>query len=315
MTTPRVTIGIPTYNRVAFLREALASALTQSHANLEIIVSDNASTDDTGVFLSGQRDGRLVILRQMENRGMVANWNACLHRATGEYFLLLSDDDILEPNAIAKLLDGFASSTVRLSYGPVRNIGESGARTATGTLAAPAVESGRQFFANVIKGKRAAYPSATLFRVEAGKAAGGYPDIGTTADFGFHLLLALPGDVAFTSEPVTRYRVHPGAESYSRSAISSQLSLVEWINRADHSLAHHKAQIIRYSASMVYGWGRYHALRGNKDESRHARTVLRRIRPGSLRWMAICFFELQPVRWLIARGKKFKAGLQMLRSN
>jgi glycosyltransferase involved in cell wall biosynthesis len=315
MTPAKVTIGIPTYNRVAFLREALTSALTQSYTNLEIIVSVNASTDDTGVFLSGQRDGRLVILSHTENRGMVANWNACLHRATGEYFLLLSDDDILEPNAIAKLLDGFASSTIRLSYGPVRNIHESGAIVDTFLLKAPQMESGRQFFANIISGKTGAFPSATMFRAADGRAHGGYPNIGTAADLGLHIQLAMKGSVSFTPIPVARYRVHAGAESFSRSVISSQASLVDWISRADHSLAHHRDQIIRYCSMMIYGWGRYHALRGNKSESRYAISMLRKIRPGSLHWLAICFFELQSVRWLIAQGKKIKVRLQALRSN
>src|ERR1039458_5587870 len=107
---PLVSIGIPTYNRRQFAVRAVKSALSQTYTNIEVIVSDNASTDDTVEHLSAIQDERLVILRHSANAGMVANFNSCLSAATGELFLMLSDDDWLEPPAIEKLSRPFRES-------------------------------------------------------------------------------------------------------------------------------------------------------------------------------------------------------------
>jgi glycosyltransferase involved in cell wall biosynthesis len=88
-----VTIAIPTLNRAGYLQLALESALHQSYNNVEVIVSNNASTDDTARYLSSVTHPRLRVLTA----------------ATGEYFLLLSDDDLLEPEAIQQLVAGYTT--------------------------------------------------------------------------------------------------------------------------------------------------------------------------------------------------------------
>jgi glycosyltransferase involved in cell wall biosynthesis len=306
MTTSKVTIGIPTYNRAAYLREAIHSALGQSYANLEIIVSDNASTDDTRVVLSTMSDKRISIVTHAENGGMVYNWNSCLSRATGEFFLLLSDDDILDPDAIVHLLSGFSSDSITLSYGQVTNIQESGDKTDTFLFKASKIESGRQFFANVIAGKTGAFPSATMFRVADGRALGGYPNIGTAADLGLHMQLAMQGSVAFNPASVALYRVHASAESFSRRAISSQLRLVDWISKTDTSLAIYRGQIIQYCNNMVYGWGRYHALNCQKSEVNYADYVLQKICPNSPRRLLLRFYTFSVIRWSINLARSIK---------
>lgn len=105
-----VTIAIPTLNRVDYLRLAVSSALGQTYRNIEVIVSNNASTDQTMNMLSMIIDTRLTVIVQQETIGMMDNWNHCLARATGMYFLLLSDDDILEPNAIEEMLHAYEES-------------------------------------------------------------------------------------------------------------------------------------------------------------------------------------------------------------
>ena len=310
MITSKVTIGIPTYNRAAYLREAIHSALGQTYTNLEIIVSDNASTDDTRVVLSTVSDKRISIVSHTENGGMVCNWNSCLSRATGEFFLLLSDDDILDPEAIVHLLAGFSTDATSFSYGQVLNMQESGATADTFLNPAPRVEPGQQFLTYVTKGKRAAFPSATMFRVADGRAVGGYPDIGTTADLGLLLLLALKGSVAFNPVPIARYRVHAGAESFSHRAILSQASLVDWISSVDHALGGQRARIVRYSAWMVYVWGRYHALNGQQNEVSYADSLLQKIWPNSPRRLLLRFHTFSFIRWSINLARAIKRFLK-----
>jgi glycosyltransferase involved in cell wall biosynthesis len=96
---PWATIAIPTYNRAgSFLPNALASACEQSEPDLEILVSDNASTDATPELVRAFRDPRIRYHRHASNIGSSHNMNFCVQEARGEYFLLLPDDDLIDPD-------------------------------------------------------------------------------------------------------------------------------------------------------------------------------------------------------------------------
>ena len=95
---PRVSIGLPTYNRARSLDRAIGSVLGQSHADLELVISDNCSTDATEEVCRGwaQRDPRVRYLRQRENVGVIANFNAVIAELRGELSMLVADDDWLD---------------------------------------------------------------------------------------------------------------------------------------------------------------------------------------------------------------------------
>jgi glycosyltransferase involved in cell wall biosynthesis len=104
----RVSILIPTFNRAEFLKAAITSALAQDYHNLEILISDNASSDETSqVVQPFLADPRVKYFRNETNIGMVRNWHkATFERSTGDWFLLLSDDDILiNPSFISQAVD------------------------------------------------------------------------------------------------------------------------------------------------------------------------------------------------------------------
>jgi len=111
MTKPLLTIGIPTWNRCEDLRVAIDSILSQLTEDLyprvEILVSDNASTDDTQRVLAEyktQHPDLFSIHRNGENLGFSRNVDMLFRRAKGEFALVLSDDDALEPDAICEIL-------------------------------------------------------------------------------------------------------------------------------------------------------------------------------------------------------------------
>ncbi len=110
---PRATIAIPTLNRAEYLPFALRSALSQTWPDLEIIVSDNASTDGTDAMLAGIHDARLVRFRQPVTLPVFDHWDFCLQAATGKYFLLLSDDDLLAQDAIEQMVHAFEDAEAR----------------------------------------------------------------------------------------------------------------------------------------------------------------------------------------------------------
>ena len=98
-TLPLVTIAIPTYNRAeGYLRHAIECALAQTYRNLEIVISDNCSSDNTRELVNGYVDPRIRYYRHKVNIGANNNFNFCLEKAEGDYFLLLHDDDAIDPD-------------------------------------------------------------------------------------------------------------------------------------------------------------------------------------------------------------------------
>ncbi len=109
---PLVSIGIPTYNRAdSYLRNALRSAVSQSYKNIEIIVSDNCSTDSTESVVKEFDDPRVRYYRQTENIGPVHNRNFCLEQSQGQYFLLLFDDDVIDDDFISTCVEAVKCSS------------------------------------------------------------------------------------------------------------------------------------------------------------------------------------------------------------
>ena len=103
---PKVSICIPTYNGEAFIEETIKSAIAQTYPNIELIVSDDGSTDRTIAiaqsFLSQTTADFRIILHR--NYGLSQNWNFCISQATGEYIKFLFQDDLLEPECIEKMV-------------------------------------------------------------------------------------------------------------------------------------------------------------------------------------------------------------------
>lgn len=104
MTTPLVSICVPTYNRATYLRESLESILNQDYHPLEILISDNASTDQTERICRdyAARDGRIRYIRHPRNRGVYGNHNFCIQESRGPFLCFFHDDDRYEPNIITR---------------------------------------------------------------------------------------------------------------------------------------------------------------------------------------------------------------------
>lgn len=104
--TPRVSIGLPVFNGENFLAEALAVHLGQSMGDLELIVSDNASTDGTETICRwfAARDDRIRYVRNPTNLGAAANYNQSLALARAPFFKWAAHDDLLEPDFLERSL-------------------------------------------------------------------------------------------------------------------------------------------------------------------------------------------------------------------
>lgn len=99
---PLVTVIIPTYNRADLLPRAVKSVLSQSYRNLECLIVDDASTDNTEEVVRGLDDERVVYIRHERNSGQSAARNTGIAHASGELVALLDSDDEWLPGKLAK---------------------------------------------------------------------------------------------------------------------------------------------------------------------------------------------------------------------
>jgi glycosyltransferase involved in cell wall biosynthesis len=102
MAPPRVSVVIPTYNRAELLQQAIDSVLAQTFADFEVIVVDDASTDETGAVATAIDDDRIRYIRHEQNRHGAAARNTGIEAARGEYVAFLDDDDEWYPEKLAK---------------------------------------------------------------------------------------------------------------------------------------------------------------------------------------------------------------------
>jgi glycosyltransferase involved in cell wall biosynthesis len=106
-TTPRVSIGLPVFNGERFLEETLGSLLSQTYPDFELIISDNASTDQTEAICRAYaaKDRRVLYSRYEKNLGAARNYNRVFELSRGEYFKWAAADDLCAPNFLQQCVD------------------------------------------------------------------------------------------------------------------------------------------------------------------------------------------------------------------
>ena len=103
MSAPFLSVLLPTRNRLSLLEAAVATVLRQDDGDFEVIVSDNASTDDVVGFVTMLGDPRVRCLRSEVPVSVTENWNRALDAATGRYVVMLGDDDGLVPGYVSAM--------------------------------------------------------------------------------------------------------------------------------------------------------------------------------------------------------------------
>jgi glycosyltransferase involved in cell wall biosynthesis len=103
---PLVSIAIPTIGRIDLLRRSLASARAQTYGAVEILIGDNSDKADVraAIAVLHARHPELRIVTQLKQLSMASHWNALAGAAKGEYFVVLADDDLLEPNFLTRIM-------------------------------------------------------------------------------------------------------------------------------------------------------------------------------------------------------------------
>ena len=202
MIMPHLTIGIPTLNRGYCLEKSINSALWQTYKNIEVIVSDNASTDNTADILAAFHDSRIREIRQTKTIDAVSNWNAILSEARGRLFMILSDDDWIEPTFAESMISLFDKNPM-MSMGYCQTIVHS-ENSNQMTRRGPELEKGVDFLLAAMSMNRDVAFCATVMHTRLLKECGGY----RLENFGDALAwveMSLKGSVGCVCEPLSHY--------------------------------------------------------------------------------------------------------------
>jgi glycosyltransferase involved in cell wall biosynthesis len=97
---PAVSVCIPVYNGGRFISEAIQSVLDQTYKDLEIIVVDNQSTDDTVAIVKSFTDPRIRFYQNESNLGLIPNWNIAMSKSDAKYIKILPADDLIYPHCL-----------------------------------------------------------------------------------------------------------------------------------------------------------------------------------------------------------------------
>jgi len=201
---PRLTIVIPTVNRPLLVGRAVESALAQTAQDIEILVSDNGSTDETQDVLRKYRDPRLRMLRREKTIPAAAHGNYIIaEQVRGELVLALSDDDYIEPQMVERVLDlfdrrpdlSFAYTGCSMHYGA----------EIFPALTGPEVESGTDFIAAYFAEKREVCWCACVTRIADLRAIGPMPNDLLFGDFFYWMKLVFKGNVGCVPAPLSHY--------------------------------------------------------------------------------------------------------------
>jgi glycosyltransferase involved in cell wall biosynthesis len=235
--TPKISVLIPTYNYARYLPEAIESVLAQDRDDYEILISDDASTDDSARIIRHYAtiDSRIRFVIHPRNLGMVANWNSCLEQARGEYVKFIFGDDLLaSPNALrsyAEMLDqqpgaNLAASARILVDDNTRMIG-------LWDNLAPGIYDGPRLIARCLRTRRnlIGEPSAVMFR-RASAERGFDPDYRQMVDLEMWLHQLLQGRLAYTSVPLCAFRQHDEQQTaVNHRSHLPYLELLHLVNR------------------------------------------------------------------------------------
>ena len=184
MGTPRVSVLMPAYNASATVAEAVASALAQTVAELEVIVADDGSAEPIAPALEGIADERLRVVRRPRNGGVSAARNTALALARAPLVAQLDADDLWREDHLEYLLGAFEDPLIGLAYANVEIVGYAGsdrwiAARAPGDGLARWIGDSAEHPVNDLRRLYRANPipaPGVVMRTEAVRAVGGYPE-------------------------------------------------------------------------------------------------------------------------------------------
>jgi glycosyltransferase involved in cell wall biosynthesis len=298
LSSPRISVVLPTFNGERYIRECVESVLGQDEGEFELVVCDDGSVDGTLDIVQSFTDARVRVLRNERNRGLFATLNRLIRETRAELVHLWSQDDRMLPHCLSRTLE-FAGKhpEVGMIYSAVHTIDAEGVRIPGGREdRTPAVIDSLlaariMFYFGSISGNIA----NVAMRKSAFKALGGFrEDLKVSGDYEMWVRLSEHYPLGFVREPLIELRQH--REQFSRRTASGLQFIRE--NRAIHDRLlerlppSERRDAVRYRQRFIQVKEFHHAVRCTLGgEIGQAVEVLRELRhessvlPVAWRWI------------------------------
>jgi glycosyltransferase involved in cell wall biosynthesis len=209
--TPRVSFVVPCYKHGHFLADCVGSILGQTFADLEVLIMDDCSPDDTPAIAQTFTDPRVRYIRNPRNLGHLANYNKGISLAKGEFIWLINVDDYLRRPYVLERFVRALDANPRAAYvfcPAVKVRGEAEAETIMSHGGADRVFSAADFLERLMVSNGVPTP-AVMVRRTSYERRGVFPlDLPHAGDWYQWCNHAFFGDVAYVAEPMVCYRIH-----------------------------------------------------------------------------------------------------------
>jgi hypothetical protein len=201
-----VSVIIPTHNRAGLLPDAIGSALAQTYPSLEVLVLDDGSMDDTWRVATAMAasEPRIRVHRH-ENMGQAATVNRGLELAAGEIAIMLSDDDLLCPDAVSRAAEALAAHPEAvMAFGDLELVDLAGRVIRLHRASPTTVDM-------ILGDHEHSIGVGAAFRLAAARRAGGWdPRFRHVPDLDFWMRLGLLGPFVYVPELFGQWRIHEG---------------------------------------------------------------------------------------------------------
>ena len=207
-----VSVITPTFNSAKYIGEAITSVQRQTYRNWEMIIVDDASTDDTCSIVKKfvRNDGRIKLIKNQTNGGPAKARNIALECASGRYIAFLDSDDLWRENKLEKQLEVFREKNCPLVYSAYEKIDEKGNRQGRLVAVPSCIDYSRLLSATVIATVTAIYDTESVGHVLM-------PDIRMRQDYALWLKILRKGGVAHAvTEPLAYLRKRQGSVSSNK---------------------------------------------------------------------------------------------------
>jgi len=257
---PRVTFLVPCYKLAHFLGECVQSILAQTYRDLEVLIMDDCSPDETERVARSFTDSRVRYVRNDPNLGHLRNYNKGIALARGEYVWLISADDRLKQPYILERYIQVMDRHPRVGYifSPavgLRDGVEQGVMEWTAYAEKDLILPGRRFLRDIMNGNTVAAPTG-MVRKRCYDSVSVFPlDLPHTGDWFLWCLFALHYDVAYLAEPMVYYRTHGENMSHvlrriDGNIVRNNLRLARWKLRAQAVAVGDRA-VVRHCDRML----------------------------------------------------------------
>jgi glycosyltransferase involved in cell wall biosynthesis len=249
--TPVVSVVIPTRNRWRRLQRALRMALEQEGIDLEVVVVDDGSTDDSPPAIGAVQDPRVRMLRNETSRAVAAARNRGIQAATAEWIAFLDDDDLWSPHKLRLQLERVAATGADLAYAGAVRLREPDIVLGVDAAPSPLDFARQMLVTNVLPSG----PSNVLARADLVRRLGGFDEaLDFAADWDLWIRLGLRGSAAACPELLVGYVEHEGNMSVSvGDAAIAEFRYLVAKHRSASAEAGVRFDVARFMRGVAYG--------------------------------------------------------------